>query len=223
MQIFVYDIVAINRDSDYLSIIAGGNILNPVYSFSISKNEEVAASISEGKDLQVFDIRVHLKTKSGDLTPTKRGVEIPVSMLPEIRRMVNLLEEACAVRGLSDEFENLEDLKGEREVTFAHPSEEELAKLLKFYHIRWDYEPKTFPIKWDESGNVVESFTPDFYLPDLNLYIELTTMKQGLVTKKNKKVKLLRTLYPEINIKLFYGKDYKRLLRKYEHEDKKIP
>ncbi len=71
-----------------------------------------------------------------------------------------------------------------------------LAKLLKFYHIRWEYEPKTFPITWDESGNVVESFTPDFYLPDLNLYIELTTMKQGLVTKKNKKVKLLRTLYP---------------------------
>ena len=201
----------------------GGNILNPVYRFSISKNEEVVAIISEGKDRQVIDIRVHLKTKTGELTPTKKGVEIPVSMLPEIRRMVNLLEEACTVKGLSDEFENLDDLKGVREVVYAHPSEEEFAKILKFYHIGWEYEPKTFPIKWDEAGNVIESFTPDFYLTDLNLYIELTTMKQSLVTKKNRKVRLLKKMYPEINIKLFYGKDYKRLLSKYEHEDKKIP
>jgi len=201
----------------------GGNILNPTYRFSISKNEEIVANISGGKKRQIIDIRIHSKTKDGDLTPTIKGVEIPVSMLPEIRRMVILLEEACAVRGLSDEFENLEDLKGVREITFAHPSEEEFAKILKFYHIKWEYEPKTFPIKWDEGGNVIESFTPDFYLPDLDLYIELTTMKQSLVTKKNRKVRLLKKLYPEVNIKLFYGKDYKRLIRKYEHKDKKIP
>ena len=201
----------------------GGNILNPVYRFNISKNEEVVAIISEWKDRQVIDIRIHSKAKTGELTPTKKGVEIPVSMLPEIRRMVNLLEEVCTVKGLSDEFENLDDLKGVREVIYAHPSEEEFAKILKFYHIGWEYEPKTFPIKWDEAGNVIESFTPDFYLTDLDLYIELTTMKQGLVTKKNRKVRLLKELYPGINIKLFYGKDYKSLLRKYEHEDKKIP
>ena len=213
MQNIVYGIVS----------IVGGNILNPVYRFNISKNEEVVAIISEGKDRQIIDIRVHLKAKTGELTPTQKGVEIPVSMLPEIRRMVNLLEEACTVKGLSDEFESLDDLKGVREVVYAHPSEEEFAKILKFYHIKWEYEPKTFPIKWDEAGNVIESFTPDFYLSDLDLYIELTTMKQSLVTKKNRKVRLLKKLYPEINIKLFYGKDYKSLLRKYEHEDKKIP
>ena len=144
-------------------------------------------------------------------------------MLPEIKRMVNLLEEACAIHGLSDEFENLEELKGEREVGFAHPSEEEFASILGFYKIKWEYEPRTFPIRWDEAGNVVESFTPDFYLPDLDMYIELTTMKQSLVTKKNRKVRLLRKLYPDLNIKLFYGKDYKQLLRKYGYEDKKIP
>ncbi len=98
---------------------------------------------------------------------------------------------------------------------FAHSSEEEFANILNFYHIKWEYEPKTFSLKWDEAGNVVESFTPDFYLPDLDLYIELTTMKQSLVTKKNRKVKLLRKLYPELNIKLFYGRDYKQLLKKY--------
>lgn len=136
-------------------------------------------------------------------------------MLPELKRMVNLLEEACAVRGLSDEFEDLNDLKEEKEISFAHPSEEEFAHILDFYQIEWDYEPRTFPIKWDDAGRVVESFTPDFYLKDLDLFIELTTMKQSLVTKKNRKVRLLKELYPDINLKLFYGKDYKQLLNKY--------
>lgn len=172
-------------------------------------------SLIEGVDQQYIDLRLNIKTKEGDSLPTEKGINIPSSMLPEVRRMVNLLEEAIAVRGLSDEFEDLEDLKKERELAFAHPSEEEFANILKFYHIRWEYEPKTFPIGWDEGGNVTESFTPDFYLPDMDLYIELTTMKQSLVTKKNRKVRLLKKIYPEINIKLFYGKDYKQILKKY--------
>ncbi|MBI5038468.1 MAG: hypothetical protein HZC13_01670, partial [Nitrospirae bacterium] len=162
-----------------------------------------------------IDIRLHIKTREGDSLPTEKGVAIPASMLPEIRRMVNLLEEVCTLQGFSDEFEDVDELKKEREIGFAHPSEEEFASILNFYQIRWAYEPKTFPVRWDESGKVVESFTPDFYLPDLDLYIELTTMKQSLVTKKNKKVKLLRKVYPELNIKLFYGKDYRQLLSKY--------
>lgn len=183
--------------------------------FNISTTEEVVVSLIEGVDQQYIDLRLNIKTKEGDSLPTEKGINIPSSMLPEVRRMVNLVEEAIAVRGLSDEFEDLEDLKKERELAFAHPSEEEFANILKFYHIRWEYEPKTFPIGWDEGGNVTESFTPDFYLPDMDLYIELTTMKQSLVTKKNRKVRLLKKIYPEINIKLFYGKDYKQILKKY--------
>ena len=98
---------------------------------------------------------------------------------------------------------------------FAHPSEEEFARLLDFYQIRWEYEPMTFPLEWDEEGNVTEAFTPDFYLPDQDLYIELTTLLQRLVTRKNRKLRRLRKLYPEVNIKLFYRKDYKNLLLKY--------
>ncbi|MCL6472525.1 MAG: hypothetical protein K6T91_06885 [Firmicutes bacterium] len=100
-------------------------------------------------------------------------------------------------------------------VEFAHPSEEQCAKILDFYGIRWEYEPRTFPIEWDKEGNVTQSFSPDFYLPDLNLYIELTTMSQKLVTKKNRKVRMLRELYPDVNIKVFYQKDFKNLLLKY--------
>jgi hypothetical protein len=99
--------------------------------------------------------------------------------------------------------------------SFAHPSEMEFARVLDFYRVRWEYEPRSFPIEWDESGNVVQEFTPDFYLPELDLYIELTTLKQSLITKKNRKVRRLKELYPDVNIKVFYRKDYTRLLRRF--------
>lgn len=98
---------------------------------------------------------------------------------------------------------------------FAHPSERVAARILDFYRIRWEYEPTTFPIEWDETGNVTASFAPDFYLPDLDLYLELTTMSQKLVTKKNRKVRRLRELYPDVNIRVFYQKDFRQLLLKY--------
>ena len=99
-----------------------------------------------------------------------------------------------------------------KDTNFAHDSEREFAKILDFYDINWLYEPKTFPVLWDRGGSPLESFTPDFYLSDYDLYIELTTLNQKLVTKKNRKLKRLRELYPEINIKLFYKKDFQSLL-----------
>lgn len=98
---------------------------------------------------------------------------------------------------------------------FAHPSEAEFASVLDFYQIPWRYEPRSFPLRYDESGRVVESFTPDFYLPEADLYIELTTLRQSLVTKKNRKLRRLRELYPEINIKLLYRRDFLNLARKF--------
>ncbi|HEY3374255.1 MAG TPA: hypothetical protein VGK02_04225 [Candidatus Aquicultor sp.] len=100
-------------------------------------------------------------------------------------------------------------------IEFAHPSEAQCARILDFYDLSWQYEPKTFPIEWDKEGNVTQSFSPDFYLPDLDLYIELTTMSQKLVTKKNRKVRMLKEIYPDVNIKIFYQKDFKNLLVKY--------
>lgn len=101
------------------------------------------------------------------------------------------------------------------EVKFAHPSERECAKILDFYQIPWEYEPTTFPIEWDKKGNVIQSFAPDFFLPEQNLFIELTTMSQRLVTKKNRKIRRLRELYPHVSIKIFYQRDFKNLLIKY--------
>ncbi|HKX00293.1 MAG TPA: cytidylate kinase family protein [Bryobacteraceae bacterium] len=99
--------------------------------------------------------------------------------------------------------------------SFAHPSEEIFANLLDFYRIAWEYEPRSFPIQWDRDGKVAEAFTPDFYLPEFDLYVELTTMKQSLVTRKNRKVKLLREVYPHVNIQVFYQKDFENLIFKY--------
>jgi len=101
------------------------------------------------------------------------------------------------------------------EIAFAHASERVAAEILDFYRIRWQYEPKTFPIEWDGHGNVISSFTPDFYLIDFDVYIELTTMSQKLVTKKNRKVRRLKELYPEVNVKIFYQKDFRRLLARF--------
>lgn len=99
---------------------------------------------------------------------------------------------------------------------FAHPSEAEFARILDFYGIRWEYEPRSFPLEWSEDGRVVESFSPDFYLPDFNLYIELTTLKQSLVTRKNRKLRRMRALYPDVRVKIFYGRDFRNLLAKYD-------
>jgi cytidylate kinase len=98
---------------------------------------------------------------------------------------------------------------------FAHQSEQIFANLLDFYRIAWEYEPRSFPLQHDTEGNIGEAFTPDFYLPEFDLYLELTTMKQSLVTKKNRKVRLLRQLYPNVNIQVFYQKDFENLIFKY--------
>jgi hypothetical protein len=98
---------------------------------------------------------------------------------------------------------------------FAHASEAELARILDFYEVAWEYEPHRFPILYDRDGVVLESFSPDFYLPELDLYIEITTLKQRLVRKKNRKLRRLRELYPGLRVKLFYARDFRALLLKY--------
>lgn len=98
---------------------------------------------------------------------------------------------------------------------FANVTEREFARFLEFYHIPYEYEPRSFTLESDGSGKVTEAFTPDFYLLEQDLYIELTTMKQSLVTRKNRKVRKLRRLYPDVRILIFYQRDFYRLMAKY--------
>lgn len=102
-----------------------------------------------------------------------------------------------------------------RQPAFAHPAEAQFARILDFYQMEWEYEPRTFPLEWDDEGNVVTAFTPDFYLPEQNLYIELTTLRPKLSSFKNRKLRLLKELYPDVNVKLFKRRDIRGLLVKY--------
>lgn len=97
-------------------------------------------------------------------------------------------------------------------VRFAHPSEEKLAELLDFYGVRWEYEPVEFVLAWDEKGRPASAFRPDFYLPDQNLFIELTTLRQELVTRKNRKLRRLAELYPDVQIRPLYRREYANLV-----------
>ena len=122
-------------------------------------------------------------------------------------------------RVVSAGAEALESQPKSDTVPFAHASERQFAQLLDFYGIPWEYEPTSFDIEWDREGHVVRRFTPDFYLPEFDLYIEITTLNQKLVTKKNRKIRRLRELYPDVTCKIFYQRDYLSLVHKYGLED----
>ncbi len=97
-------------------------------------------------------------------------------------------------------------------VRFSHPSEEEFARVLDFYGIEWRYETTTFPLQWNEKGIVMEAFSPDFYLVDADLYVELTTLRPSLMRFKKRKIRRIKELYPEVHIKLWTRNDFMRFL-----------
>jgi hypoxanthine phosphoribosyltransferase len=98
---------------------------------------------------------------------------------------------------------------------FVNGAEAECARMLDYHGIPWEYEPRSFVLERDGEGRVVEAFTPDFYLPEQDLYLEVTVMKQSLVTRKNRKIRKLRERYPDVKIKLFTKRDFERLAQKY--------
>lgn len=99
---------------------------------------------------------------------------------------------------------------------FVHKIEAEFARILDYYGIEWEYEPRTFELAWDDEGNVTEAFSPDFYLPQQDRFIELTTMRPKLITKKNRKIRRMKELYPEIDVKLFKRSDLRQMMLKYD-------
>ena len=170
----------------------------PVTAFHLIASEQ-ALALPEMADLLVSALRSH-KLAAGDSAEAQFQVRMQLARYGLVRP---------------------EQARAERKV-FGHPSEEVFANLLDFYRIAWDYEPRSFPLQWDKHGKVSEAFTPDFYLPEFDLYLELTTMKQSLVTKKNRKVRLLRELYPKLNIQVFYQKDFENLIFKYGLADRPV-
>jgi hypothetical protein len=116
---------------------------------------------------------------------------------------------------VTPEIPDFQAYRGTEPPRFAHEAEVEYAKILDYHGVPWLYEPRTFVLEEDEDGRVLEAFTPDFYLPEQDLFIEVTVMKQSLVTRKNRKLRKVRERYPEIRIKLFYKRDLERLAQRY--------
>jgi len=100
---------------------------------------------------------------------------------------------------------------------FAHPSEKTFASFLSLYGHKWEYEPFEFALAWNENGQPIRGFRPDFYLPELNVFIELTVLEQRLVTKKNAKIRAFRALYPEVELVVVYQKDFNDIVLKHSN------
>ena len=113
------------------------------------------------------------------------------------------------------EVPDFQAYRGSEPPQFVNEVELECAKILDYYGVPWQYEPRTFVLEEDEDGRILEAFTPDFYLPEQDLYLEITVMKQSLVTRKNRKLRKLRELHPDVKIKLFYKRDLERLAQRY--------
>jgi hypoxanthine phosphoribosyltransferase len=119
---------------------------------------------------------------------------------------------------LAEKSPNFQVYRGADPPRFANEAERECAKILDYYGVPWSYEPRTFVLEEDEDGRVLEAFAPDFYLPEQDLYVEITVMKQSLVTRKNRKLRKLRARYPDVKIKLFYKRDIERLAQRFRLE-----
>jgi hypoxanthine phosphoribosyltransferase len=152
---------------------------------------------------------------SGSSRRARRAAALPSRLAPEIDRNKPPAAEDPRPPGATREPPSGDELPPSLAPTFAHASEAEMARILDFYEVRWEYEPHTFPILWNVDGMVVESFSPDFWLPDLDLYLEMTTLRQRLVRKKNRKLRRVLELYPDLRVKLFYARDFRALMLKF--------
>ena len=132
--------------------------------------------------------------------PGSRGPSESLSTVPIVR----------------SESHRFQSYRGTEPPRFANRIELECARILDWYAIPWEYEPTSFVLERDDEGRITRAFTPDFFLPDENLYIEVTVMKQSLVTRKNRKLRELRALYPDVRVKLFYRRDIERLAQRYQ-------
>ncbi|MFP4020141.1 MAG: cytidylate kinase family protein [Halanaerobium sp.] len=155
------------------------------------------------------------------LTINRDGLNLEES-LSVLMNLIDLKKENPKPLSNNRENKKVKDNDQDKEIendsqrNFGHESEKEFARILNMHHIKWEYEPSEFPLEWDPEGNVIMAFRPDFYLTEHDTYVELTTMKRKYTTEKNKKVRLLQELYPHINIKIVYKKDFEQLAEKFD-------
>jgi len=85
--------------------------------------------------------------------------------------------------------------------------EANIARLFNYSGIKWTYQQKTFDL-----GS--QNYTPDFYLPDGDIYIEVKNFLWRYSKTRDRK---FRKIYPGIKLTLLLKKDYLELEKKYSH------
>nr|MBI4157120.1 hypothetical protein [Candidatus Woesearchaeota archaeon] len=162
-------------------------------------NEGLFIKICLRKDLEKFYVQI-MKLKEID-------PNIEIDLFPTTNSLFEKMYNR--ITKIGDTIESVKSKNG-----FANESELEFARLFDSLKITWRYEPVVFPLEWDENGRATESFRPDFHLPQSDWYIELTVMKQALVTEKNRKIRKFREKYPKERLEVIYEKDFNRIKEK---------
>jgi len=97
---------------------------------------------------------------------------------------------------------------------FAHESEEMFADILDELDLKWEYEPTVFVIK-EKNGIIKKAFKPDFYIPELNLYIEISTCQNR--RRKRRKVEQAQEMHPDANIILLLSDRLNEIFSDYSY------
>lgn len=183
--------------------------------YNISSDEAASTlAIGDRKHKRFVSILYDKDTSSTDLYDLAFNSD-SLSVEEMGAAVLSLCEKHDIRTSISETTRNDESIDHQSETpVFKNATEEEFARILNMYNIEWMYEPKTFPIEWDSEGNIKMAFSPDFYLPKFDLYLELTTMDQKYVTKKNKKLRMVKELYPGVNVKIVYKRDFQELVER---------
>lgn len=72
-----------------------------------------------------------------------------------------------------------------------------VADALDALGIEWEHEPREFKLAPNLNGKN-RGFRPDFYLPTLDVYVEVTTQRD--LNRKNRKMRLMAEAYPDVRV-----------------------
>lgn len=82
-----------------------------------------------------------------------------------------------------------------------------MARLYTFLTVKWEYAPRTFDI-----GD--QRYTPDFYLPETDTYIEVKNFWGAYSRKRDGK---FRKTYPHIRLEVILKPKYLSMQQEYAH------
>jgi hypothetical protein len=86
---------------------------------------------------------------------------------------------------------------------FVTPEEERFERMLRKHSIPWEYESHLITFALDPKIGVADAgFNPDFYLPEWDIYVELTGGGAASMRKKRSKIRRAVDLYPYLRIRL---------------------